>query len=114
LQAIIGIPSGLDVRHEKLKELKKSEVIDFYEIVGSNIHLYWRGMESNSKFKFSIDVIASIPGEFVGPASCTYLYYTNEHKMWVDALKCKVNPKEESNLDSKEDYPFSNGYLIKF
>jgi alpha-2-macroglobulin-like protein len=112
--AIIGIPGGLDVRHEKLKELKKSEVIDFYEIFGRDIRLYWRGMESKKKIKFTIDVVASIPGEFVGPASCAYLYYTNEHKMWVGGLKCQVNPKEENNLDTMEDSPFSSGYLIKF
>eukprot|EP01080_Neovahlkampfia_damariscottae_P011545 gene11545-4798_t len=92
--AIIGIPSGLELRHEKLTELKKAEVFDFYEIVGGNLFVYWRGMKPNQLIKFNLDVIAIVPGEFTGEASRCYLYYTDEYKEWIAGLKCKIVAKD--------------------
>jgi hypothetical protein len=40
--AIVGIPGGLEVRHEQLKELIKSGKIDAYEVTGREVVLYWR------------------------------------------------------------------------
>lgn len=43
--AIIGLPGGFEPRHEQLKDLVKKEKIDFYEVIGRNIALYWRGFD---------------------------------------------------------------------
>src|SRR6185295_10778133 len=40
--AIVGIPGGLEVRHDQLKELVKSGRIAAYEVNGREVVLYWR------------------------------------------------------------------------
>ncbi|MCA9069826.1 MAG: hypothetical protein KDA84_12925, partial [Planctomycetaceae bacterium] len=90
--AIIGIPGGLEVRHDQLKELVKSEKIAAYEVLGRDVVLYWREMKAGEKVEFPISLIASIPGQYTAPASRAYLYYTDEHKQWVDPLKVTIQP----------------------
>jgi len=92
---IIGLPGGCEPRHEQLKELIKSEIIDSYEINGRNIIIYKKSMGENEKLKFKIDFIARCPGKYYGPASRCYLYYTNEDKYWIEGLKCEI--KEITN-----------------
>jgi hypothetical protein len=41
-----------------------------------------------------VNVLAAIPGNYTGPASRSYLYYTDEHKSWVDGLRVKVVPRK--------------------
>eukprot|EP01121_Diplochlamys_sp_Union-15-3_P022885 TRINITY_DN9885_c0_g1_i2.p1 TRINITY_DN9885_c0_g1~~TRINITY_DN9885_c0_g1_i2.p1 ORF type:complete len:205 (-),score=42.25 TRINITY_DN9885_c0_g1_i2:7-621(-) len=103
--AIIGLPGGLEPRHEKLKELVKLEKFDFYEIRGREIILYWRGMNPNDKHTFSIDVKAAVPGKYVGPASRAYLYYTPDHKQWRDGIAVEITPLKENweSSDSIKD-----------
>jgi alpha-2-macroglobulin-like protein len=81
--AVIGIPAGLSVQPWQLKELQEKKVFDFYEIMGGNLVIYYRGMEPNGQHKVNLDLKAEIPGSYVGGASSAYLYYTNEYKHWV-------------------------------
>ena len=91
--AIIGIPGGLEVRHDQLKELVKAERIAAYEVRGREVILYWRSFEANQKVYIPISVVAEIPGKYVGPASRAYLYYTDEHKDWIAPLTATVRPR---------------------
>lgn len=93
--AIIGIPGGLEVRHDQLKELVKSKKIAAYEVLGREVVLYWREMKANEKVELPLSLIAAIPGEYTAPASRTYLYYTDEHKHWTDPLKAVITPIEK-------------------
>jgi uncharacterized protein YfaS (alpha-2-macroglobulin family) len=90
---IIGIPGGLEVRHDQLKELVKSEKIAAYEVLGREVVLYWRALKAEERVELPISLIAAIPGDYTGPASRAYLYYTDEHKHWVDGLKVEIEPK---------------------
>eukprot|EP01117_Protostelium_nocturnum_P005679 TRINITY_DN2049_c1_g5_i1.p1 TRINITY_DN2049_c1_g5~~TRINITY_DN2049_c1_g5_i1.p1 ORF type:complete len:886 (-),score=345.80 TRINITY_DN2049_c1_g5_i1:33-2372(-) len=90
--AVIGVPGGLEPRIDKLKEMVKSGQIDFYEILGRRIALYWRFMAPQEKKNLLIDVLAAVPGTYTGPASSTYLYYTNEHVWWVEGLNVEITP----------------------
>lgn len=92
--AIIGIPGGLEVRHEQLKELVKSKKIAAYEVLGREVVLYWREMKAGQKVQLPLSLVAAIPGEYTGPASRTYLYYTDEHKQWATPLRVVVQPIE--------------------
>jgi hypothetical protein len=89
--AIIGIPAGLTVQPWQLKELQEKKQFDFYEIIGNNIALYYRGMAPGETREVNFDLKAEIPGEYDAPASSGYLYYTNEYKCWsaVDKIKIK-------------------------
>jgi len=107
--AIIGLPGGLEPRHEKLKELVKTQKIDFYEIRGREVILYWRGMNPSGTVTLTIDVKAAIPGTYTGPSSRAYLYYTPEYKQWLDGFKVEIKPVDEktweTHVDSAPDIP---------
>jgi hypothetical protein len=91
--AIIGIPGGLEVRHDQLKELVKSGRIAAYEVLGRDVVLYWRTLDKEQRVALPISLVAAVPGTYTGPASRAYLYYTDEHKMWVDGMQVEITPK---------------------
>jgi hypothetical protein len=93
--AIIGIPGGLEVRHDQLKELVKSKKIAAYEVLGREVVLYWREMQAGEKAQLPLSLVAAIPGQYTGPASRSYLYYTDEHKQWADPLQVVIEPVQK-------------------
>ena len=93
--AIVGLPGGLEPRHDQLKELVKKGAIDAYEVMGRDVVLYWRGMEAGAKNTVPLSLIAGVPGRYTGPASRAYLYYTDEHKNWTDPLAVTIKAKSE-------------------
>lgn len=92
--AIIGIPGGLEVRHDQLKELVKAERIAAYEVLGRDLVLYWRSLRADERVTLPVSLIAAIPGTYTGPASRAYLYYTDEDKHWVDGFEVEITAKE--------------------
>jgi len=91
--AIVGIPGGLEVRHDQLKELVKSGKIDAYEVIGREVVLYWRFIKGKDKFAVPLSLVAAIPGTYTGPASRAYLYYTDEYKNWAPGLKVSITQR---------------------
>lgn len=91
--AIIGLPGGLEPRHDQLKELVKRGTIDAYEVRGREVVLYWRTLPASSKLQLPLSLIAAVPGSYTGPASRAYLYYTDEDKNWVDGLHVEIAAK---------------------
>jgi hypothetical protein len=91
--AIVGIPGGLELRHDQLKELVKAGRIDAYEVVGPELILYWRSLKAKDTFDIPLSMVAAVPGTYAGPASRSYLYYTNEHKTWAPGLKVTISPR---------------------
>lgn len=90
--AIVGLPGGLEVRHDQLKELVKAGRIAAYEVLGRDLVLYWRALEPGQRIAVPVSLVAAIPGEYTGPASRAYLYYTDEQKVWVDPLRVAIAP----------------------
>ncbi len=91
--AIIGIPGGLEVRHDQLKELIKSGKISAYEVLGREVVLYWRSLDKEARVDVPLSLVAAVPGSYSGPASRAYLYYTDEHKQWVENLNVEIKTK---------------------
>jgi uncharacterized protein YfaS (alpha-2-macroglobulin family) len=91
--ALIGIPAGLEVRHDQLKELVKAGTIAAYEVRGREVVLYWRTLAPNQRVELPLSLTAAIPGHYTAPASRAYLYYTDEHKQWADPLAVTITPK---------------------
>jgi hypothetical protein len=91
--AVIGLPGGLEPRHDQLKELVKKGTIDAYEVRGREVVLYWRTLAADAKVEIPLSLIAAIPGSYTGPASRAYLYYTDEQKKWVDGMHVDITPK---------------------
>jgi uncharacterized protein YfaS (alpha-2-macroglobulin family) len=91
--AIVGLPGGLEPRHDQLKELVKKKTIDAYEVRGREVVFYWRALGANEKKEVPLSLIAAIPGSYTGPASRIYLYYTDESKKWIDGLHVEIAAK---------------------
>jgi hypothetical protein len=101
--AIIGLPAGLIVP-EDFKQLKdmarlqengtKRGQIDFFELRGRELVLYWRDLAPEQKIEVNVDLICRIPGEFRGPASRAYLYYNADNKFWTEPLAVTINARE--------------------
>lgn len=84
--AVIGLPGGLEPRHEQLKELVKAGKFAFYEIRGREVALYFRGLAPGESRDVTLSTIARVPGVTTAPASRAYLYYTPESKRWCAGL----------------------------
>ncbi len=90
--AIVGIPGGLSPQPWQLKEMVDRKEVDFYEIIGQDLVLYYRQMTPGQQHTLSFDLKAEVPGEFTAQASRGYLYYTNEHKHWTKMPTISVLP----------------------
>jgi len=93
--AIVGLPGGLEPRHDQLKELVKTETIAAYEVIGRDVVLYWRELKANQKVELPLSVVAAVPGTYTAPASRAYLYYTDEHKTWRPGLQVTINARSK-------------------
>lgn len=81
--AIIGLPAGLTPQPWQLKELQEKKVVDFYEVMGSDVVFYYRQMKPSEQKTINLDCKVEIAGTYIPPASRAYLYYTNEDKIWT-------------------------------
>lgn len=88
--ARVGIPGGLTYQDWQLKKLREDKLIAFYETRAREVILYFRDLKPSEEKRIPIDLVAQVPGTYEGPASSAYLYYTDEHKTWADALKVEV------------------------
>jgi uncharacterized protein YfaS (alpha-2-macroglobulin family) len=91
--AIVGIPGGLEVRHEQLKELVKSGKVDAYEVNGREVVLYWRQLKAHARADLSLSLTAAVPGSYAAPASRVYEYYTDEFKQWAEGPSIRITPQ---------------------
>ena len=85
--ARIGIPAGTTVDLPQLKKLQEEENFAYFELMENSIVFYWRDLAPSAEKSFSFDLKAQTIGTFTGSASSAYLYYTDEHKHWVEGLK---------------------------
>jgi alpha-2-macroglobulin-like protein len=99
--AIVGIPAGLKLP-EDMKQLKqltekpldgKRATVSYWEKRGREVVFYWHGLDEKQSVEFGLDLIADVPGEYRGPASRVYLYYTPELKQWVAPVAVKIMAK---------------------
>lgn len=88
--AKIGIPAGLSAQPWQLKEIMEKNKAAYYEIFDHFVVFYWMGFAGNETKTISLDLKAEVPGTYKGKASTVYLYYTPEHKYWVDGKVVKV------------------------
>lgn len=87
---IIGLPAGLSPQPWQLKEMQEKKMFDFYEISGNNLFIYYRQMKPTEKRNLNFDLRAEIAGNYEAPASCSYLYYTNEFKHWTNMGRIQI------------------------
>ena len=88
--ARIGLPGGLQFQTWQLKELKEKGIVDQWETRAREVIVYFRDMAPNQTREIPLDLVATVPGDFTGPASTSYLYYTDDLKFWTDGLKVAI------------------------
>jgi hypothetical protein len=90
--ARIGLPGGLTFQTWQLQELRDKKLIDYYETRPREVILYFRSLAPHASKDVPLELIASVPGAFTAPASRAYLYYTDEHKHWVEPTTITISP----------------------
>jgi hypothetical protein len=90
--ARVEIPGGLRLQTWQLKELREKGLIAFYETQPREVNLYLRQLKPGESVQLPLDLVAFAPGEFTSQASSAYLYYTDEHKSWVNPTRITVEP----------------------
>lgn len=90
--ARISIPGALQWQAWQLKALRKKKLVAFYETRPREFTAYLRGMKPGEKRVINLDVVARVTGNYTGPASSAYLYYTPNWKHWEAPLPISVRP----------------------
>jgi hypothetical protein len=90
--AILGIPSGLEPRIERLKELAAAGRFAAWEMRGRELVLYWRGIKADETIDLILPMTAAIPGSYGAPASRAYAFYSDEHKRWTAGESVTITP----------------------
>lgn len=88
--AVVGLPGGLEPVIEGLDKLRDSGAVDYYELRGRNVVLYWRTFAPDESRRVSIPCVAAVAGKYTGPPSHAYLYYTAESKTWQAPLIVEI------------------------
>lgn len=88
--AIVEIPGGLSLQAWQLKELAEKNIIDYYELYGNSIVLYFSELKANENRLIPLDLKTEAKGEFKAAASVGYLYYSDEYKHWSEGAKVTV------------------------
>jgi hypothetical protein len=88
--ARIGLPGGLSFQTWQLKELVDKRMVDFYETRGREVILYLRQMAPSEARTLPLDLVATVPGDYTGPASQAYLYYTDDQRVWADPVQVHI------------------------
>ena len=91
--AIVGLPGGLEVRPDALKDLVKAGTVAAVETRGREVILYWRAVAPSATTAFTLPCVAAIPGRYTGPSSRAYLYYTDEDKVWVPGVAMTITAR---------------------
>ena len=86
----MGLPGGLTFQTWQLKELVEKKAVDFYETRPREVILYFRALPPKAHKELALDLVATVPGQYTGPASSAYLYYTAEHRAWASPVQVRV------------------------
>jgi hypothetical protein len=98
--AVVGLPAGMNVPTDGKQLIDLCRIptdgsrakLSQWEVHGRELVLYWRDMAPNERIEVGLDVEARVPGSYRGPSSRAYLYYTPEHRIWVEPLKVTISP----------------------
>ncbi|KAA5542246.1 hypothetical protein FYK55_15705 [Roseiconus nitratireducens] len=92
--AAVGLPGGLEPVIEDLERRREAGQIDYYELRGREVVLYWRTMAPAERKRVRFACVAEIAGHYSGPPSQAYLYYTAESRCWIDPLVATINNEQ--------------------
>ena len=80
----------MDIQIEHFVRLQDRRDIDYFEIRGKSLILYWTNVSSAFSMDLDIPVIGSIPGSYQAAASYIYEYYDKENIHWMKGMDLTV------------------------
>ena len=92
VMASVGLPAGLASQTWQLDRLVEEGRIAAWEQRGRQVLLYLDGLEGRTTERLSLDLLAEIPGQTLGPASSAWPYYTEQQRHWAAELRIRVRP----------------------
>ncbi len=91
--ARVGIPAGLEPRMDRLRELQKEGTIDSFELLNSDVILYWDSILPGNKVITCFDTRAIVVGSYTGKASRAWLYYADsDSEYWGKPIRVRIVP----------------------
>jgi hypothetical protein len=87
---VLGLPAGLDVRPGQLDEIQTAGKIDHYQTRPRRVVCCWRKLAPGKKVEVNLDLIAAIPGKYMGPASHAYLQEVAQRKYASEPLAIEI------------------------
>eukprot|EP00611_Tribonema_gayanum_P028599 TRINITY_DN73_c0_g1_i1.p1 TRINITY_DN73_c0_g1~~TRINITY_DN73_c0_g1_i1.p1 ORF type:complete len:925 (+),score=318.03 TRINITY_DN73_c0_g1_i1:195-2969(+) len=91
--AVVGLPAGLVVQHERLRQLQALRAIAAYQINdGTEVKLFVDSLPKGRKTVLSFDTVATFPGTFLAHASRAYAAHAVAGKHWAPPLRVTVSP----------------------
>lgn len=88
----LALPAGLQWQLWQLKEMTEQGKIDYYEMHGPYLVLYFGKIAARETLKLDFDLIAVAPGHYQAPAASAYLYYQDHAKSWVPGIDIQIRP----------------------
>jgi len=88
--ACVSVPGGCVVSPVQFRELMDAKKVDFYEVKGNKVFLYYRQMVPSEIKNIVLTLTPVIKGKYESSASSAYLYYTAEHKIWSAGLPLTI------------------------
>jgi len=92
---ILGIPAGMSIQMDQLKEFKEQRKIDYFEVFENKLVLYFDELDSLEKKKLLIDLKADISGQYTAPPSCAYPYYDDQNTTWISGTKVTISRDQQ-------------------
>ncbi len=90
----IGLPAGLDVIKSLLDAEKKAGRILAYETQHRRLILSWPAISPGEEVQWAIEVSATVPGHFSGPASFACLRQHPKARCWAKPLSVEIVTKK--------------------
>ena len=87
----LAVPAGLQWQLWQLKEMTEQGKIDYYEMHGPYLVLYFGEIAARETLKLDFDLIAVAPGRYQAPAASAYLYYQDHSKSWVPGIDINIH-----------------------
>jgi hypothetical protein len=88
--AVLGLPAGLELRLDQLEHFQRAGVIDCYETRAREVICYWRKLSPNEQVNLTLDLVATVPGKFTGPAPLVYLHDAADRKHRGEPLVIEI------------------------
>jgi|GEM_PF-3561892 len=89
----IGLPANLALLAKDLDPLMEGGTIDYYEIDGAYLNLYFKRLAAGERRNIPLDLTVMLGGSCQPPSSVAYPYYEPERRWWLAGPVLNASPE---------------------